>query len=464
MTNQIDKAPAGATHRYEHAGLVSWYREVDGNMFTWRDGSWFASFFKSAHDLAQSCMLGKVTPLVADTAQQVADDLTWLVRETKGEWHGMATHIARDGADDYLWACAIHLMAEYPNHNWFSKAKYLARKAELQNKPSWKDAPEWATALTQDSAMEDGLGAWWWHEFAPTECERTWSSQGRAYPAKERGEVLGDWRDTVEQRLVLAGISGSDAAVGLAAGLKAFQVKAADAIDWSTAPAGATHHIGGNKLEFPWHRVGGPLRYWNGKIWVKRSAFHTLDEAVAKGLTVVARPADLSSEEVIKRLDEATQNVLAAVPGLMDEKYSFDPSVRQDLLQEHGAVTVAEGARSHADQEATRTAMLYCDLMRRLRSNPEHLDAEEFAAMHQLCDAELTKRDAAVCGGEHGKKFVLVLGDGTFGLVESGCLTWTLSLERATLMAEHGWDQFKRFGKLAEMRHGKLVMRVGGAA
>lgn len=286
MTNQIDKAPAGATHRYEHAGLVSWYREVDGNMFTWRDGSWFASFFKSSQDLAQSCMLGKVTPLVADTAQQVDDDLTWLVRETKGEWHGMATHIARDGADDYLWACAIHLMAEYPNHNWFSKAKYLARKAELQNKPSWKDAPEWATALTQDSAMEDGLGAWWWHEFAPTECERTWSSQGRAYPAKERGEVLGDWRDTLEQRPEAASESPVDMAIGI---------------------------IGASDIT---------------------------------------------------------------------------------------RMPIAEGVRSHADQEATHTAMLYCDLMRRLRSNPEHLDAEEFAALHQLCDAELTKRDAAVCGGE----------------------------------------------------------------
>lgn len=234
MTNQINKAPAGATHRYEHAGLVSWYREVDGNMFTWRDGSWFASFFKSAQDLAQSCMLGKVTPLVADTAQQVDDDLTWLARNTH-KWPDIVP--GRAVAAAFVSDSSVRWL-EYPPVDWdgcYRKHEWLARRAKLQNKPSWKDAPKWATALTQDSAMEDGLGAWWWHEFAPTECERTWSSQGRAYPAKERGEVLGDWRDTVEQR-----------------------------------------------------------------------------------------PVDLSSAAVIKRLDEATQNVLAAVPGLMDEKLKFD--------------------------------------------------------------------------------------------------------------------------------------------
>lgn len=314
----------------------------------------------------------------------------------------------------------------------------------------------------------------------PNKGDRTWSSKGHSsLPAPIRGEVLGDWRDTLEKRPVSAGISGSEAAVGLAAGLAAFHVKAVDTIDWSAAPAGATHHIGGNKLEFPWHRVGGPLRYWKGGIWVKRSAFHTLDEAVAKGFAVVALPADLSEPAVTHRLDEATQNVLAAVPALMDEKYSFEPEHKQVSVSNETVpleqpvavagtgISIVEWAAKRLD-DIERKAQEAADLSLRvstlLRENPGLFSANELNDLHQLCDAELTKRDAAVCGGEHGKKFVLVLTDGFFGLVVDNCLTWTSALGSATLMSEKGWEKFKRFGKLAEVRHGKLVMRAGGAA
>ncbi len=82
----------------------------------------------------------------------------------------------------------------------YSKAQWLARRAELQNKPSWKDAPEWAEWLAQDAAA-DGTGAWWWYRTMPIKGERTWSSKGESSrPTQERGEVLGDWRDTLERR------------------------------------------------------------------------------------------------------------------------------------------------------------------------------------------------------------------------------------------------------------------------
>lgn len=35
-----------------------------------------------------------------------------------------------------------------------------------------------------------------------------------------------------------------------------------------------------------------------------------------------------------------------------------------------------------------------------LRTSVDHFSANELADLHQLCDAELTKRDAAVCGGQ----------------------------------------------------------------
>ena len=396
MTNQIDKAPAGATHRYEHGGMISWYREVDGKLFVWRDGSWCGAAFKTTEDLMNSCMLGRVIYLPMEQAE---DDLTWLARNTH-KWpdivpgRAVAAAFVSDGSVRWL---------EYPPVDWdgcYRKHEWLASRAKLQNKPSWKDAPEWATLLAQDSAAEDGLGAWWWYEAAPTACERTWSHQGRAHPAQFKGEVLGDWRDTLEQRPVSARITGSEAA----AGLKAFQIKAADTINWSTAPAGATHHIGGNKLEFPWHRVGGPLRYWNGEIWVKRSAFHTLDEAIAKGFDVVVRPingvfAPILPLQHIKfsfKIDDGGHQFLIGNAG-------SPVTVPLDKRKEYGTMTVAEWVEKNAGKpkdDPSRSAGVIAEALRILLKHPDHFSSDELAELDQLCDAELTKRDAAVCGGQ----------------------------------------------------------------
>lgn len=101
--------------------------------------------------------------------------------------------------------------------------QWLARRAELQNKPSWADAPEWALSVTQRIN-----GEWFW-------LGSTDQFMGPSSSSGCCGEVLGDWRDTLE-----------------------------------------------------------------------------------------LRPVDLSEPAVTERLGEATQTVLAAAPGLMDEKYIFD--------------------------------------------------------------------------------------------------------------------------------------------
>ena len=117
--------------------------------------------------------------------------------------------------------------------------------------------------------------------------------------------------------------------------------------------------------------------------------------------TLERRPADLSSAAVIKRLDEATQNVLAAVPALMDEKYSFEPefmpvSVSNETVQLERPIAVA----GTGNGSAAESAFLIGRVIDLLRTSVDHFSANELDELHQLCDAELTKRDAAVCGGQ----------------------------------------------------------------
>lgn len=73
-------------------------------------------------------------------------------------------------------------------------SQWRARRAELQNKPSWGAVPSHANWLAQDAA-----GSWLWHSSEP-ECRNGgWiGSTTRGYAAK--GCVIGDWRDTLERR------------------------------------------------------------------------------------------------------------------------------------------------------------------------------------------------------------------------------------------------------------------------
>lgn len=81
------------------------------------------------------------------------------------------------------------------------KAEWLARRSELQNKPSWDDFGESAKFMAQDSD-----GAWMAFESEPAAKSHVWSAMrgwcGYAREGSDRccGEVLGDWRDTLEKR------------------------------------------------------------------------------------------------------------------------------------------------------------------------------------------------------------------------------------------------------------------------
>ena len=77
----------------------------------------------------------------------------------------------------------------------FTRAEVEARKTGLQNKPSWDDAPKNATCVIQSD-----LGDWNWilkveNLELPVPCHED-VPQYSGYS----GEVIGDWRDTLENR------------------------------------------------------------------------------------------------------------------------------------------------------------------------------------------------------------------------------------------------------------------------
>jgi len=62
-------------------------------------------------------------------------------------------------------------------------------------KPDWKDAPEWAQFVAQD---EDG--GWWWYECEPDQSSGVWSHNrtgGRVQGAVIR---VSGWKETLEAR------------------------------------------------------------------------------------------------------------------------------------------------------------------------------------------------------------------------------------------------------------------------
>lgn len=75
-----------------------------------------------------------------------------------------------------------------------TRAEFEQVKAELQNKPSWADAPEWAVALIQDCD-----GHWLWLNVKPRVLSTGFCPNGK-YRLGGRGKAIGDWRDTLEER------------------------------------------------------------------------------------------------------------------------------------------------------------------------------------------------------------------------------------------------------------------------
>lgn len=136
-----------------------------------------------------------ISPLAALT-----DELTWLVRITGGQLEPWCEYIARDGEDS--WACTRTLDLE---RLWFTRGQYLERKAELQNKPKWEDHPDakciaqngtkcWVKNIVTDEVIASTERNIWVNEAGIT------SDNSQSWRIICVGEIIGDWRDTLERR------------------------------------------------------------------------------------------------------------------------------------------------------------------------------------------------------------------------------------------------------------------------
>lgn len=138
-------------------------------------------------------------------SREEMSDLDWLARNVH-EWPRITPKVISAGDELFEFGATFY-------NDWadiygkfagcgatVTKQQWLARRAELQKKPSWSGSPEWAQFLGQD---EDGV--WYWHGERPNEKgedvngQRYWMSRGISDIAC-RGELLGDWRDTLERR------------------------------------------------------------------------------------------------------------------------------------------------------------------------------------------------------------------------------------------------------------------------
>ena len=121
------------------------------------------------------------------------DDLDWLARNVH-VWpagdHQPWCYVYWKGGHRAVSANCITVIQSCVR---IEKSEWLARRAELQNKPSWKDAPEWAEWLAQD---EDG--EWKWLAGLPGKYVDGWTAVKIKGCCK--GIALGDWRDTLERR------------------------------------------------------------------------------------------------------------------------------------------------------------------------------------------------------------------------------------------------------------------------
>lgn len=81
---------------------------------------------------------------------------------------------------------------------FITRDEFEARVVERRNKPSWDKAPAWARYVAQDSG-----GRWYWYDAKPVAVDEEFGIEGmvgKALYSFRYGEVIGDWRNTPEQR------------------------------------------------------------------------------------------------------------------------------------------------------------------------------------------------------------------------------------------------------------------------
>ena len=123
--------------------------------------------------------------------------------ETGLDWLARNVHVWPEGKCEVLvcWPRNVGTLIwsfVLSDTGWITKDQWLARRAELQGKPSWSSLQKWANWIFQN-----GDGFWYATENKPSEPDyyfRSRKNTGGLNALISQGEVLGDWRDTLERR------------------------------------------------------------------------------------------------------------------------------------------------------------------------------------------------------------------------------------------------------------------------
>lgn len=122
-----------------------------------------------------------------------SDDLDWLARNVHvwpGGDHQPWCYVSFNGRD---FSISKFLAVPGVRTCRIDKQDWIARRAELQNKPSWDLSGSWSKYLAQD--MD---GEWKWLGENPSLGDEDWTADELRSQCK--GVVIGDWRDTLERR------------------------------------------------------------------------------------------------------------------------------------------------------------------------------------------------------------------------------------------------------------------------
>lgn len=117
-------------------------------------------------------------------------DLDWLARNVH-EWPEGKSEVLvcwPRNVDTLIWSYVLS------DTGWITKGQWLARRAELQNKPSWGSVGSDINFISQHDD-----GQWIGHSEKPSEADECFECNC-VVSLFGYGEVLGDWRDTLEKR------------------------------------------------------------------------------------------------------------------------------------------------------------------------------------------------------------------------------------------------------------------------
>ena len=119
--------------------------------------------------------------------------------ETDLDWLARNVHVWPDDKNFAQVSRDVYFYITKPSGvESFTRQQWLTRRAELQNKPSWEDAPEWAVYMAQSPnghweffAVKPRAEGWWRYPIG---------ERSSANNASIRSAILGEWRDTLDKR------------------------------------------------------------------------------------------------------------------------------------------------------------------------------------------------------------------------------------------------------------------------